>query len=245
MKRIFVVLGILVMGLTAHAKTLDELISAERYKLNDSTTASNSPTWSASELTTRNNYIQRQIAKYARCIYVSSITTPITDVKEYSKPPKCIVIDRVSYLQTTSTASYKKLEAITMGGLDVKLPTWENNSSGKPLYYYERGNKIGFERAISATYASTGAIKVDYYKYPDDMTTGTDYPFDGITDIVDLYSDIIVLGVVASCKEDEGKFNESQAILSQYIAGINSMIDTLNSKPDQSTQHISIGSGKQ
>ena len=237
-------MSILLSASIIHAKTLTELLSMERYKLNDVTTASNNPKWTDAELTTRNNDIQRQISRYARCIYVSSITTPVAETREYAKPPKCIVIDRVSYLQTTSTTSYKKLEPITMGGLDVKFPTWEYNTSGRPLYYYERNDSIGFDRPVSAAYVSTSAIKVDYYKYTTDMTVGTDYPFDNITNLVDIYSDLIILGVVASCKEDEGKIAESQAIMAQYIAGINSMIDTLNSKPDQNVQHIEWGGKK-
>ena len=223
-----------------HAKTLAELRAAERYKLNDSTVTSHSPYWTDAELNIRNNDIQRQIAQYTRCMYVSSIATPVAETKEYSIPPNCISIDRVSFLQTTSTTSYRKVEAITMGGLDVKIPTWENNTSGKPLYYYERGDKIGFDRPVSATYASTDAIKIDYYKYPTNMTTDSDEPFEGI-DYLELYHDVIVLGVVAMCKEDEGKGNEAANITAKYIAGINGMMDSLQHKTDQSTQHISVG----
>jgi hypothetical protein len=125
-----------------------------------------------------------------------------------------------------------------MGGLDVQFPSWEYNTSGRPMYYYERGNYIGFERPVSAAYVSTDAIKVDYFKFPDDMSNDSDVPFDGL-DYLDLYHDVIILGVAAMCKQDENKDNT--AIMAEYTSKINLMITSLNSKSDQKTQVITIG----
>jgi hypothetical protein len=240
MKKLFIVLIGLFVFSQVEAKTLGQIRSDIRYKIGDSTMTVSAQKWSDGELNIRINDVQRNIAQYTRCIYVSSITTPLSEVREYPRPPKCISIDRVSFLQTTSTTSYKKLEAKTIGGLDVQFTGgWENNTSGRPQYYYERGNWIGFERPVSAAVAaSTGAIKIDYFKYPEDMTSDSDTPFDGV-DFLQLYGDIITLGVAGSCKQDENKDNT--AIMTDYTSKINLMLSSLQTKSDQNVQHISIG----
>jgi hypothetical protein len=127
-----------------------------------------------------------------------------------------------------------------MGGLDVAFPTWESNTSGRPMYYYERGGLIGFERPVSAAVAaSTGAIKVDYFKWTTDMTSDSDECFDGIA-YLQLYSDVIVLGVSAMCLDDSNS-TKAAAVQSEYVSKINMFMDSLNSKSDQKTQHITIG----
>jgi hypothetical protein len=244
MKR-FIILSLVFFGCVslAQALTLSELRARERYKLNDSTSVTNSPTWSDAELNTRNNDVQRNIAQYTRCIYAQYLTTPTAEVREYAKPTNCITIDRVSMINVSSTSAsnqFKKLTAITLGGLDRDFPTWESYTSGLPTKYYERGNYIGFERPVSATYCSTGSIKVDYYKYPADMTSDSDEPFDSL-DYLELYHDIIVLGVVIKCKQDEGKGAEAQTLQGEYVSQINLMIESLNFLPDQRVQKIKIG----
>lgn len=240
MKRIFVIIGILLSIPTfLEAKTLEQIRWDIRYKINDSTNTVSSVKWSDAILNQRINDVQRNVCQYTRCIYVSSITTPVAETREYSKPPKCISIDRVSFLQTSSTSSYKKLEAATMGGLDVKFPTWEYNTSGRPLYYYERGAYIGFDRAVSSTYASTGAVKVDYFKYAEDMDSDDDIPFDGIT-YLELYHDVLVLGVSAMCLDDSNSA-KAAAVQSEYLAKVNLMLQSLQLKSDQQVQKITIG----
>jgi hypothetical protein len=240
MKRIvFVAAVVLTFGVCVQARTLAEMRRAERFKINDSTDTVSVPHWSDAELNIRNNDVQRNVSQYTRCLYVSSITTPVAEVREYSKPPNCISIDRVSYLQTTSTTSYKKLMAYTMGGLDVQFPTWEYNVSGRPLYYYERGNVIGFERPVSAAAVSTGSIKIDYFKYTTDMVADSDKPYDGV-DYLQLYDDIIILGVAASCKYDEHKATEGDRLQAEYTSKINMFIQSLATKSDQSVQKITI-----
>ena len=127
-----------------------------------------------------------------------------------------------------------------MGGLDRDQPAWERNTSGLPRYYYERGDKIGFERPVSNVYCSTGALKVDYYKYPANMTADGDEPFDGAA-YLQIYSDVIILGVSVKCKQDELKWTEAASLYSEYVAIINLMIDSLNQRTDNTVQHIKVG----
>ncbi|MFA6315706.1 MAG: hypothetical protein WC648_05065, partial [Candidatus Paceibacterota bacterium] len=167
---------IFLLSVNAYADNLGGIRNSIRYKLQDSTSTTNTPTWSDTELNKRINSVQRDISRITRCLYAQQISTPVAEQREYSKPTNCIAVDRVSFLQTSSTTSYKKLTFATMGGLDRDLITWESYTSGRPLYYYERGNSIGFERPVSAVYASTSALKIDYYKYPADMSSDSDNP---------------------------------------------------------------------
>ena len=230
-------------AISVEAKTLSEIRSAVQYKIGDSAATVSNPRWSSAELNIRINDAQRFIAKTTHCLYVQGLSTPVAGTREYSKPTNCISIDRVSVIQNSSATAYnqyKKLPLVTMGGLDRDFPTWEQNLAGLPLRYYLRGDKIGFDRPFSAVYCSTGAIKIDYFKYPADMTSDSSEPYDGV-DFLQNYSDVIVLGVAYKCKQDENKWNEATTLQAEYVAEINLMMDNLNFNTDSTVSHITIG----
>jgi hypothetical protein len=240
MRKYIVLLASIIIASNLYADTMGGIRSSIRYKIQDSTATSNNPIFTDVELNKRINTVQRDIAKFTLCMYDNQYSTPITGVREYARPSNCITIDRVSFLQTSSTTSYKKLELKTMGGMDRDLIGWESYTPGRPLYYYKRGNVIGFDRPIASTYCYANAIKIDYYKYPADMTSDSDTPFDN-TDYLQTYSDIIVLGVSARCLQDKMRTTESTAIQTEYIGLINAMQDIMNYNPDGAVQHIKVG----
>lgn len=226
-----------------YGATLGDIIASTRYKLNDSTVSVNSPTWSDPELTKRANAVQNFIAYTTRCLYVNDLSTPIAGVREYLRPANCIAIDRVSVISApTSTAGnqYRKVPFATMGGMDRDLIGWEQYPPGLPLHYYLRGDYIGFDRPFDALHCSTGAIKIDYFKYPADMVANQDQPFDGAA-YLQLYSDAIVLGVAYKCKQDEQRWSEASTLQAEFISVVNTMIDSLNANNDNTVQHIKIG----
>jgi hypothetical protein len=243
MKKLLIVLSFLAVYGSAEAKNWSQIYSDIQYKIGDSTATVSNSKWTKSELLIRANDIQQFIAKTTHCLYIQELSTPTVNVREYIKPTNCISIDRVSLIQNSSTTAYnqyKKLTYVTMGNLDRDFPSWEQNTSGLPLRYYIRGDKVGFDRPFSAVYCSTGAIKIDYFKYPADMSADIDEPFDGV-DYLQIYSNIIALGVAYKCKQDENKWAESATLQSEYVSDINLMIDTLNFNSDNTVTHITIG----
>lgn len=239
-------LGLFVLVLSAgsgYADTLSSLRESIRYKLQDSTSTVSVTRWSDIELNKRINTVQRDVAKNTRCLYVNEYSTPVAGIREYSKPLNCIAIDRVSVINVSSTTAanqYRKLPFLSIGGMDRDKIGWESYTAGLPMTYYTRGDNIGFDRPFSAVYCSTGAIKVDYYKYPADMSADSDQPFDSSVSL-QVYSDVIILGVAYKCKQDELKWTEAQSVQNEYLFSLNAMIDSLYANTDNLVQKIKIG----
>jgi len=123
---------------------------------------------------------------------------------EYTVSSETAKIDKVVYMISTTTDSYKKLTFATIQSLDnEKGSTWEQLADGLPTHYYVRGNVIGLVPPPSSTYAIANALKIYYYKSPSDMVSDTDIPWDGLYFLTD-YHRLIVLGVTIKCKKEKG-----------------------------------------
>lgn len=233
MKRLIAAVLVLFTAVSC-ALALDrgEIRDEIRNMVQDVSDNTNETRWSDATLNTRINMVQTEIEKVSRCTYGQYIATPTADTAEIAKPYDLIVIDRVTYISMTpANQQYKKLAWATINGLDRDFPTWEYQSSSNPRYYYERGDYIGLYPKPSSVYISTGCLKIDYYKYSDEMDEDSDIPFSGISDLFP-YHDLIISGVVAMCLKDQKDLTGAQAYRSEYIDGMKYMKENLRDKPD-------------
>lgn len=222
------------------ALTRSDIREQVRYFINDATSTTTNTRWTDDVLNKRINIVQTDSAIWTRCLMGRVLITPVAEVSEYRMPDDLVTVDRVSYLSVTgSTISYRKLEWTTMSKMDIDKTNWEYVSASVPQWYYERRNLIGLHPKPSAAYCQARALKIDYYKVPDALDEDTDEPWDADYSLRG-YHYLIVTGVVAMCKKDEGILNEYQAYQNEYMAQLSLMKEYINTKPDRGVQQIKI-----
>lgn len=237
MKKVLIGIILLFCVSAANALQWSAIESQVRLQVADVEDTTNNNRYTSADLMARANMAQNDIAFITRCLYTQYSTATVADTQEYRKPPLLITIDRVSVVQSTTTAYWKKLNSNTMPGLDRDKMTWESYSAGPPTDYYERGDYIGLVPKPSSTYAYDTGLKIDYYKLPDEIDDDADEPFDGVY-YLRPYHNLIVLGVVIMCKKDEGDWSAVQVLQAEYASMLNLMMESLRLKPDGRIQHI-------
>jgi len=187
------------------ALTLSGVRSEVRQSLKDTGPTSDEYYWSDTYLNAKINIVQDRIAAYCRINETQYSTYTVAEQREYALPTDVLVITRVKYSIISSTnvdsGVYKRLSAVTLGGLDNKVSVnWENTPDGLPTRYYKRAGKIGLYPTPSAVYASTHSVlQVDYVKRPDTLSSDSSVPFDGVSSAYP-YHYMIARGVVALCR---------------------------------------------
>jgi len=229
---VILLLGLIALEMPVFALTRVEIKAEVRYCVRDTTSTVNNPRWSDDCLNNRVNIVQKEIALITNALKGRCLITPIAETQEYRMPNDLATIDRVSFFVSGSTTAYKKLESVSMYALDRDIANWENMGSGLPRQYYERRNYIGLYPKPSSTYATSQALKIDYYKKPDDLILDTSEPWDGDYSLR-AYHNLIVLGVSILCKKDEGNITEMQSLQSEYNVMLNLMKQYIATKPDE------------
>jgi hypothetical protein len=231
MKKLFIIL-FLTGSLQAGGLTLDEMISQIRVDIRDNSTINQH--YSSSTLITKINIVQENIARYTRCLEVRISTPAFTGQEAYLKPGNCLQLERVGFSSVTSTPSYKRLQYVTIAGLDIDTPFWQTQGNGLPTKYYELGNSYYLYPKPTSTYAVTvttqNAIQVDYIAIPDAfaLSDGSKYPFNESTRLYP-YHDLIIKGV----KLELGYFDGNT-----YYALLEKMIKELVDRPDSYNQEL-------
>lgn len=205
-----------------------------RYQVRDTTDTVNNPRWSEDILLKRINIVQDDIVAFTKCLKGRCLVTPIAEYGEYRLPNDLLTIDRVTYSISDSTTDHKRLTWMSLADLDIDKMTWEGIGSGLPREYYERRNYIGLYPKPSSTYATTKALKIDYWKKPEALSDDDDIPFDGDYSLYP-YHDLIIIGVVIMCKKDEGSWQEVQVLQVEYAALLKSLHDYVLMRPDEQT----------
>lgn len=201
---ILCVLSLFLTTTNCYSRNLGEMIAEIRVAINDASPILTNRRYSDAFLTSRLNAVQSDIAKKTRALQVRITTMTIAGQREYNFPADMIEPIRLAYLITTSTPpAYRKLEAVTMAGLDFETPNWENAPPGLPTRYYERGQIFGLHPRPSSVFVSTFSIQIDYYATPRPMVVMTDLPFNADPTLLG-YHKLLVLGVVNLCRRDMG-----------------------------------------
>lgn len=206
MKKLLLFFYFVCASIPLNAMTLSEMRSEVRFRIHDTTSTVNvfNLRYSDSFLNTRINQVMKEISQTAYPIYSKQLISAVTAQQEYAVSTDTIKIDKVVFLISSSTSSYRRLTYETPNSLDTDVsPTWEQNPPALPLYWYQINNKIGIVPAPSGTYSVANAIKIYYYKQPQIMLSDTDSPFDGVYSL-ESYHYLIVLGTVIKCKQDIG-----------------------------------------
>jgi hypothetical protein len=212
--------------------SLADLRDEIRLKINDTQTDTLLRHWSDTQLNSRINIIQEQIANLTKCHKDRARITPVVSQVEYNLldiSTNCIKTYRVSYRQSTALP-YKTLTYVTEYGLDVDLPSWDTTPAGIPSRYYERGMFIGLIPASSSTVPN--GISIEFYSKPNGLISDTDVPFNNDPTLFPFH-EIIVWGVARMCKEDESKLTEAQAYENKYYGMIKTMADDIVNRPDR------------
>lgn len=230
-----VLLGLFIAS-ACFGATLSELRTDIRYAILDTTnTTTINQKYSDTFLNYRINQTAQEIARATLPIYTYDLISPVTGQMEYTVSTDTAKIDRVCYWQVLgNTDSYKKLNFATLANLDEnKGLTWEGLGSGLPTDYYVRGKIIGLVPKPAGTYSHANAIKVYYYKTPMDMLSDDAEPWEGVYNLKDYHS-LIVIGVTYKCKKDKGDQTWKDDYTT-YMNGIARMQQDLSTiRPDSS-----------
>ncbi len=232
-KRIIACLGLLYFASTSFSATLSEIRSDVRYSIRDTTATTNNYKYSDVFLNYRINQTAQEIARATLPIYTSKLISTVTGQMEYTVSTDTAKIDRVCMWQTVSTTdNYKKLTFATLSNLDDrKGSTWESSGAGNPTDYYVRGNIVGLVPKPDGAHSFTNALKVYYYKIPIDMCSDSAEPWEGIYNLKDYHS-LIVIGVTYKCKKDVGDQTWKDDYTT-FLSGLARMQTDLNTvRPD-------------
>ena len=228
MKKIFLFFFWLFAYIPAYAQmTFTDIILDIRSGINDS--GPYDYHFSTSTLIRKINAVMNEACSLTGAIEGRAYYTTYSGVREYSLPSDCIgkKVLRAAYWISPSTSSFKRLEQFSIPELDAAYnKVWENRTSGLPINYYLRADKIGLVPAPSATYSTSTAMMVDYIKYPAQASSVTlsSYPFSGLTYLYP-YHKLIVIGVIADIT---GNVSTKQ----EYYALLERMMIEVNDKPD-------------
>lgn len=204
--------------------TRAEIRTQVRFALRDTGPTSAEYYWSDENLNTKINLVQQNIAGGAKFLTGTYSTSTVMGQREYSVPSDLIMIEKVGFWISPSTVAFRRLEYKSIDNLDSENPNWQNASTGKPLYYYQRGDNIGLYPSCSAAYSTTSiGLQIEYVKQADNLSSDSSVPFDAYPLLIQ-YHDMIVAGVVDLCRM--GGFSNN------YYALINKMKQELAENPD-------------
>lgn len=240
MKKLITLLLLMNLSVIAFAMNRGEIRIMSRDLSKDSTVYVNTPMFQDSFYNTAINEVQADIAFYTRCNYATYYVDTTSTTPIYAKPPRLIAIDRVSYLgyiSTNTPTPYKKIAKVTMHLLDRDLKSWENYSQGTPLYYHEDSTTIVVTPRVAGRFVKTNGLKINYYKYPAEMTSDTDIPFDNDTALRG-YHQLIVLGTVLWVKR--AMWLDVSINLAEYNGLKESMRREIRNKPDIGKTSIKV-----
>ena len=145
---------------------------------------------------------------------------------EYLIPTNCIAITRVTIdLDDGNGAMY--IPQKTVHHLDSDHGKSWSVQSSTPTLYYLRNRYIGFYPAP----ISNPTVRVWYVKIPATMTLGSDYIFDGFTQL-EIYWEALASYVAYKILLAEGRTMLLDNLASEYTGAINAIKSWINLKPD-------------
>ena len=202
MKQLILLFALIMAASPVRAVSFDDIIDQVRVDLHDNG-SSDTYRYPQADMVRAANFIHSEICREAKIPQASYSTTTIADQAEYSMPSDIIGHPlRVSYYNSGSTASFRRLTYVDLDALDTENWSWESASSGLPREYYLKAGNIGLKPAPSASYSTTtwNTLNVYYNQDPTDITTSTTSlatsPFGGQSQYQS-YGNILVTGIKA------------------------------------------------
>ena len=107
MKKLFAVIGLMLIGVLVNAMTLGDIRKDIRYKIHDTTDTVqvSNLRYSDAFLNTRINQVMKEISQGTYPIYNKQLINAVTGQQEYSVSTDTVKIDKVVFLITSATTS--------------------------------------------------------------------------------------------------------------------------------------------
>lgn len=218
MRKWIIIPLILCLRSLSYSDTLGETLTRIRVEISDNNSQATSRHYSDSYLIQLITNIQNQIARESWALIKSTYITTAYNTREYSLPTDCCSIIKVGYVVTSSdTAShstYKKLQWMSMKGLDNDSAYWQSQSGLPTKYSDEVPGKIWVIPWPTVSASSTTALEVWYVAVPtqyDVNTATTTVLFDSVPWMVP-YHRLVVKGVLAEMGSQKD-YNEYYSLL--------------------------------
>lgn len=215
----------------SYALTLSDIRSEIRRHLKDNATSTQQQRWSSTVLNLRINNAQREIAALTHCISSTAYTTTVSGTQSYALPSNFVIEHRVSYSTGPTATAYEKIEKVLLGQLDLDDTDWESTANGEPTQYYLKDRLVYLLPTPNATWAGTNRLKIEYFRYPANLSSDTDVPFDSVTDMYPYHS-LITYYVLAQTFSEKGDTNSMAYWDGQYKALMGILANNLMFKPD-------------
>lgn len=236
MKRLIVALLIFMPMVNADALTRSQIRTEARAHLRDTDTTN--PRWSTAVLDTRIDIAELEFIKLARMPIKTSYITTTVNVSTYAMPTDCIAPVRIAYaiFPTTTTLTYKRLEYVTVEGMDNTskgYSWWEDADADLPTkYMYPETGVIRLYPAPSSSYDGTDLLKVTYAVRVSTMASDSAVPFDSNTFMYP-YHNALIWYTCFLCALDTGVQQSADYFLGKFMADVNIAIGQTNDKPDK------------
>lgn len=180
-RRLFVALTLLLAPLTCHALTVGDIIDRSRLLLRDNFSQATRQRFSNSQLIDWINDAQREANSFAWVLQSSYTVALIGGTTEYAMPSDFQATWRVIYKN-------KKINQTSLNQLDAESINWRTVSGEVNSYYLYLTSTpvIGFYPAPVNT--STGTAIIYYLQQPTELTSTTQTPWNGWTQLAPYHS---------------------------------------------------------
>lgn len=206
-----------------HAATLSEIRADARSMITDA--QGTRQRFSDSEINRWINEGQRITDTRTLCTYKAFVFDLVAGTTYYSLPSDFLQIRRV-------TRDNLSIIEMTPAGLDGRSAEWEV-SSGLPTYYFinfSSRTKIGFAPFPNVA-TDTATIKVEYNAYTPTLTSDSDVPFGGITELFPYHYSLIYYAAYKASIIDE-RYDKAKVFMESYNSISTLMKDTCLIRPN-------------
>lgn len=208
-----------------------EIRSQIRMLVNDTDTDTSLNRWTDAQLNQRIEMAQLDIIARSRGLTNTTYYTMVTSISVYALPQDLLTTNRVAYYIRNTTGAYKKMERMTLLGLDEWNNYWQQLANGLPERYYIWSSTIGIVPPPTVSYSGYNNLRIDYTVIPSSFVSDTSVPFNNVTYLYP-YHELIIWYVVYWCKMDEKLYQESTFFGNRYYDLLKIMYQELNSKED-------------
>jgi hypothetical protein len=223
MKRLFVSLFLILGWANVHALTLTELRIQIRRNVGDTPATQDLRKYGDTALTAYLNEAQRVVVNLTWPMEDRQIFALTSQTTFYSLPTNYLATKDVLYKR--SGQPNVELKAKAEHSLIDENANWQLTAGTPANYLIVQSTTVNvYQMAIYPvpTSTSTGTVTHIFTKYPADLSSGADKPFDR-KDFYTPYHDLLAHYVTSKLMAAEGRAVESQIYLQLFSDGVNAM----------------------
>lgn len=169
------------------------------------------------------------IIRRTQCLWNYVDQTVTASTQKYAVPSDSLKTLAVYY---GGTGNWDKLPCVTMDYLANEVDDeWQNNTGTICAYFEAEGNQIGLYKIPTSNEAGTDYLRIYYVEQPDSLSTDSDIPFNGKTNLYP-YHDLIILFLMYKGKQIQGYWEQAIVIENNYLAKCKEMKVELNKLDD-------------